>query len=535
MKTTTERKSRSVFFPLAFAITMRVVQSLYWVLRYGGNWVEGDTSRMTAAIQTILQNGRLISTAGRIYPSGFLHSAYGAFLSLIVNINVIEFQTWMFLPTAIGLTLLTFVFYRRILGNPVMAGAATVMLNLQGDLLFTTSRGSHEKLSFTLIFVSLLAMALATVRFSSARQRLALAPVYYLTTFALSTTNAFFASTFVAALILAFLTGSILIPHITSEQRLSMWLTYIATTSLIFIYVVVFVLYTPALSMVQTAGNLFERLRLFLFSLGEPPAAIYQAASQAWVFPQAWLVLRLFDVFLVAIATAGWLDLALYWRQRRKLSPEPMPIGHFWLLVLFPAFAIQNIGVIVSDITGSVTDIKNLQVRLVPLTAFAAAPLVAYALQRLFAALHTRRLWYRLATVSLAGAMVAFTGLALIKSTSEPLLSNNWLFYAPEEAAGVSWLNEHALLLSFHWGRRTPRVWTGPGNRLGPLWLNNYWEAAREHIPATANEPYRLVFLSPTVRMLTARRYQPLPSTMPALRIYDNGATQLYFKLPEAR
>jgi hypothetical protein len=529
MNTAVPTKTRNALLPLAFALAIRTVLGLYWIARYGGHWIEDDTSRVTACILGVLKSGRLVPTYSRVYANGFLYPAYGAFVSLIAGVQVTTFQAWMSLPVALALTILAFVFYRRLLGDPIAAGAAALMLNLQGDFLFTSSRGTHEKMVFMLVFTSLLAMALAISRVESWRWRLALASVYYLTMFALSTTNVFFGSTFAITLLLAFLIASVLARRILSGRQHSRWLIYLAAASLIFIYLVMFVLYSPARLMIVTAQDLSERQRLLFLSFSETPA-IYQAVSQDWIFPQAWLVLRAFDMFLIVAAAIGWLILIR--PAHRQDSPRivPAPSGRFWLLTLFPAFAVQNVLAAINDFTGSAMEIKNLQVRLVPLTVFAAAPLAAYAVLRIFARLRIQQRQRRLAVIVMAGAMILFGMMALVKSTSEPLLANTWMFYTVPESAGVGWLDQHALLLDSDLGRHSPQVWAGPSFRLGQVWLNEYWGEARHFVPVTSdlNEPHTIVVLSPTIRMEMARLQQPLPDVRSLLRVYDGGQVQIY-------
>jgi hypothetical protein len=438
---------------------------------------------------------------------------------------------WTFLPVAIMLTVLVFVFYRRMLNDPVLAAVATVTLNLQGDYLFTSSRGTHEKMIYTLVFVALLAMALAIARFGFLRWRVSLALIYYLAMFAINATNVFFGSTFTITLLLAFLIGVSLVRQLFWWPRRQMWLMYVAAASFILTYLVIFVIYPPARSMVVTAHNLSERLRLLFLSSSEPPA-IYNSVNQAWILPGIWLVLRIPDLFLVVMAAVGWLLLARHLRNWKSPPAGLTAVGCWWLLIMFPAFSAQNVFALISDITGPAGEINNLQVRLIPLTTFAAAPLSVYALSRLFVWVRSHQQWRRWATAGLVLTIVCFAGIALVKSTSEPLLSNAWMFYSPSEAVGVNWLHDHILLLDHETGRQTPRVWAGPDFRLGRLWLMNYWGPARHLVPVTSAEPYGYVLLSPVVRLHAARMEQPLPDVEPMGRVYDNGQVRIYHRGP---
>ena len=515
---------------LFFAVTVRIVTALYWIVRYGQHWLEDDTARITAGILAVFQSGQLAPESGRIYANGFLYPVYGTFLAHLADITIIDLQIWGFIPLTVALTVVIFVFYKRILNNPVAAAAATVMINLQADFIFTSSRGTHEKIVYMLVCVSLIAITFSTMKARAVSQRIAFATVYYLSAFALSTTNVFFASTFTVMMIAVFLTWYVLATYTNKNKRLAIQLAYIASVSFIFVYLITFIIYPPAINVALVGVDLVGRVGKFLLSY-QPQETVYQAADQAWIFPRAWLFLRLFDLSLMALAAFGWLDLARKVIKQRDGKGD-LPTKYFWLLSLFPAFAIQNFLALLSDLTGSASDISNLQIRLAPLTAFVAAPLAIHTLQQLWARRPRQQNQRRLATSSMALVMVVFLSMVLIKSTSEPMLSNTWLFYTPAEATGVSWLDEHIVLPFSEEVGSTSHVWAGSNFRVGRLWLNNYWNKTKGQIPVTSSstEPYQFIFLSSTIRQLAARQHKPLPNILPALRVYDNGDTRIYLE-----
>ena len=532
MKSILNRRYRKDWIALAFVVTVRLMLGAYWIVRYGENWVEDDTSRMTSSILGVLQGGGLIPASGRLYPNGFLYTVYVTFIALINNVHVIELQKWLFLPMAVILTLLIFILYRRLLSNTTLAAVATVLITLQGDFLYSTTRGTTEKVIYALVAISLLVLAISLNRFHSIRERVAIAIVYYLLIFALSTANVFFASSFTVMLFLVpiiWLTltyWKVLLPSRTK------WLIYISLISFIFIYLVVFVIYPPAHTVVFEAHNSVVRLRSFLFSFEETPA-IYRFAINSWIFPQAWKVLHAYDGFLILTAAFGWL---VFVRRliRDRGSRRSFDEGLFLLLGLFPAFAIQNAISLVSDVTGSQSDINNLQVRLIPLTAFAAAPLSAYALLMCFKRLKTKLIIFRMALATAILIISFFVGVSLVKSTLEPLLSNIGLFFTSPEKSSVGWLNSHMPLLSFNSGRGTPGVWAGADFRLGRLWLNDYWGAERQLVPVISDEdePYSYMLYSPEIRLYSSRLKRLMPDYRSAQKVYDNGDVQIYLKRP---
>ncbi len=518
---------------LAFALSVRLLLTLYWLARFGGYLNEGDTARTTTVIQTVLESGRLLPEGKPLYPYGFLYPAWVSTLAHFSGLDVLTLQQWLLPFLGLLLTLAAFALYLHLLGSPRWAACAVTFLNLQGDFLYTSQRGSHEKVDFLLIFLALTVIVLAAMRAKTLQERLGLALVYYLIILAENNQHVFFASTFTFTLLLAFLLWLIM----RRQQRLqviaSPWIIYVALMSLLFTFLVIFYWYPPARMLLYTSRDLLERIRLVLFSAAGPPAELYSTVSANWVLPGIWLWLRAFDVFLMLGAIVGWLRLARLFFRRDETADLSRAHSHFWLLLLFPPFFFQNAVMVISDITGSAGEINNLQIRLIPLTAFVAAPLAAYALSQWRPSAWLQR---NKAARSLAIALTTtlVLTLTLIKSTSEPLLANAWIFHTPAEEAAVAWLNQTIPHIPQEIGRRTPRVWAGPDFRLGNLWRQQFWPPENLLIPLS-DRTYTYVLLSPQVRLNTLRYHQPLPNILFANRIYTNGDAEVYYLPLEAR
>jgi hypothetical protein len=130
-----------------------------------------------------------------------------------------------------------------------------------------------------------------------------------------------------------------------------------------------------------------------------------------------------------------------------------------------------------------------------------------------------------------------FVFLALVKGTSEPLLSNTWLIYSPSESSGILWMDKYLPRVKFEYGRRTPVVWAGPDFRLGQLWLNNFWGPNLDLIPVTTKRDlgFTYLFISPGIRLLSERYHQTIPDLRSADVIYDNGDVRIYYNPPGVR
>lgn len=518
---------------LVFALGVRWLLTLYWLARFSGYLTEGDASRTTSVIRSVFQTGQLLPEGKPVYPYGFLYPAYVSALAHLTGLDVLTLQQWLLPFLGLLLTVVAFLLYLRLLGSPKWAACAVTFLNLQGDFLYTTQRGSHEKVDFILIFLALTIIVLAAIKATTLKERLALALAYYLIILAENSQHVFFASTFTFTLFLAFLLWLLMRRRQSLQVVASPWIIYVALMSMLFTFLMVFYWYPPARTLIYTSRDLLERIRLVLFSAAEPPAELYSMVSANWVLPGAWLWLRAFDIFLILAALFGWFRLARLFFHKDTATDLSRAPSHFWLLLLFPPFFLQNVIMVVSDITGSAGQINNLQIRLIPLTAFVAAPLAAYALTQWSPRgfLGQNKNARSLMLTALTTLVLLLT---LVKSVSEPLVANAWIFHTASERAAVAWLNRSVPYISEEVGRRTPRLWAGPDFRLGHLWRQEFWPPENLLIPVS-DQNYTYVFLSPQVRLNTLRYHQPLPNILKAHRIYTNGEAEIYYLPLEAR
>jgi hypothetical protein len=344
-----------------------------------------------------------------------------------------------------------------------------------------------------------------------------------------------FFAVFIAGLLTIFFVQGWHWREMITEAAGASWLLYVAIVSIVFVFIVIFVWYSPARSVVAVTGDITDRIRLFMVSPISEPGGLLKIVSASWVFPNAWLWLRIYDIVIMLTAGIGWIYLIWRLRSAAPSAVSPVGTGTSWLLILLPAFALQNMLFVLSDLTGSVGDINNLQIRLIPFTALVAVPTAVYTLIRFLSWLRTRRTAYKLVSIGLVIATALALVLGLIKGTSEPLLSNAWFFYAPAERSGVAWLNQAVPQFDFELGRRTPTVWTGHDFRIGRFWLEQFWGSSRNILPLTSslNTQYTYVFISPGVRMLSERYSQPIPDLQAAGLIYDNGVAKIYYRPQE--
>ena len=147
-----------VILVLIFALLI----STYFTVRNNFHWIEGDTAVLTSAIQTMDQENTLVPSE-YVYVHGY---AYQAFVLLIANVTglpILDIQT-ILLPF-IGMLILVpaaISFYYTISKDLMVSIAATMLILIQPDFLFAIFRGSHEKLDWPFLMISIVLLIEST-------------------------------------------------------------------------------------------------------------------------------------------------------------------------------------------------------------------------------------------------------------------------------------------------------------------------------------------------------------------------------------
>lgn len=526
---TPQNKYKSVI-PLTYVLAVRLLITYYWLIRYGGNWIEGDAARTTVTIQAVMESGKLIPIEHIFYRPGFLYQVFVSTLSFLSNTSVIDLQVWVLPLSGLLISLIAYAFFFQLLKDEQKAALAAILLNLQGDFFLTSIRGSHEKLDYVLIFTSLLVMALAMERFESMAERVILTISYYLLILAENTSNVFFAFTFTSTIIISFAVWHILSQGLRLKTYGATWLIYVSIMAIVFSFLMMFVWYPPASSILFIAKGFSERIRLFLLIPLERTDVLYNVVSSSWVYPNSWLYLRIYDIVLILVGSMGWI---LFANQFVRKNISKIEGAQIWLLILFPAFVIQNIVVIASDNTGVTNAMTNIQIRLIPLTIFATVPLAAEFLVWAYQSIKSSLIRIQISIGFSAVLLPLLVILTLLKLTSDPLISNIWFFYSPSENYSIAWLNEHIPHIPVDQGQHMPRAWVGTGSRLDVLWLNSYWGPDNSIIPVTkdpASSTY--VLIAPRIQLHAERYHIPTPDVSNTWLIYDNGEVKIYYRPP---
>ncbi|MDI6641736.1 MAG: hypothetical protein QME68_05440, partial [Elusimicrobiota bacterium] len=127
---------------------------LYFILRYAGRWMEGDTSRMTKFAQ-VVQDQATIFPTGLIYGNGPGHPTIMVMLSDLSGISVLTLQTYVLPIFGVVIAVLSYIAFLELTDSKKIALLSVFLLSLQPDFLFTTSRGTHEKFTYSMVLLSM--------------------------------------------------------------------------------------------------------------------------------------------------------------------------------------------------------------------------------------------------------------------------------------------------------------------------------------------------------------------------------------------
>jgi hypothetical protein len=496
-------------------LTYALLVGTYFIVRPWLNFAEQDSGVHATSIHAATAAASLTPSNGLTYGHGFLNVASSAVLLAFAGIDVAAAQQLVFPLFAALLVLPGWALFREVAGSRA-AGIGVLLLFSQPEFLFVVLRGSHERL---LRFLMLLALWLL-VRSFKVRETPRLYAIhvalFYACAFALIGANALFGVSFVAAVALAMVGAWVSGSSLSGVRRLASGgvaarLSAVTMALAGIAFMVVFYVY-PAASGGLREMTTVTRSAAALVLTTETGVDPYAQAVGGWVSQRAYLVLSFSDYLLMASSAVVWLWEGLWWAtgRRRARWSEARDRGYWLLWLLYGAFALQGVLAMVADRTGLLGG--NLQHRSFPSFAMVAIPLVA--------AFAARRLPRPAATVASTG-VAALAGLALLKATNEPALSNAWTLYTTPERRALEWIDRRH---EHQW------IWVGPRERLvaasgvviGPSRRGN-------QLDAFAPKPATRAFLVTDLLALESQRLRrPLPAGIADNRVYDSGSAQLY-------
>jgi hypothetical protein len=457
---------------------------------------------------------------------GFGYPIWAATLSWFSGVPVP--QLLQVLTPLIGnvfLGLFGFATFRRWLGSDKLGLVAAGVLFLVPELVFTVSRGNHEKLTVSLTLLASLAMLQSFVALfqKSWRSFAGWVSVYYLVAFTLASINVFFGSSFIVASTLVFMFGSLVLRLARAESAVmtGIWrrLLVLVTVSWLLVILVMWYVYPQAGSFLFLLKTVAEKLSLLFLSFNVESNP-YQEVGYDWASSGLYSLISSFRWLLLLGSFGVWLILL-----RQSLGRVgSAPLHQLLLLAIYGAFGFQMAIGIPVDLIGLAAG-SNLQVRLYTYFALFAAPVLVLGLTSLLEWLRSR--WPRTLLPLVFSLTVAFYSLiSLLKATLDPTVSNRWLFYSPTEVRAMAFWREQS---------SSEPIWVGTSGRLSFAQQVQFpsQEVRDDLYDIGPPDPGTAKLIQTRLESQSAANWSlSLPTGLLGHRVYDNGEAQIFHRLP---
>jgi hypothetical protein len=519
---TGERSLPAVALTLTFATALAA--AAFFVLRPAGYWSENDTVVLSDAITWMVRSQQLIPNPGFVYPHGYAYQAVATFLLAATGLPVSTFQQ-LLSPLLFPLLVapLAVATYRELCGGLRAGVLAAVLLLLEPEFLFVTLRSSHEKVSRSLMLLSLWLLA-RTLSAQGRRGYLVSVGLFAAAVYGVISSNVLFATSFVVGLASVLPAGWLLSrlwdrPTRHQADRLVVRLILPCACAVGLLWLFNAVIYPPARSDSSVYQEIFDKVTHLVHSATQEGAegSPYVIVQASWISRWAYLLVSLGNWLLIGGSFVYWLLDGWQWVVRRR-GPSSQVTWFLW--ILYSVFAAQVVAAVVVDFSGALA--QNLQYR-----AFQSFTLVAVAVlaRGLVLTIMHRPIWVRLPAAAFVAGLAV---LGAVKAANEPLLSNKWTFYTPQEMQALRWADTND---------RNAGIWTEADERL----MTGYQLGVTMDLPPTEREvngnqlddylpvPGDRDYVVSDVTRARAQRlgFVLLPSIV-QLRTYDNGSAQIY-------
>jgi hypothetical protein len=489
----------------------------YFVVRFEGRWAENDSAVFTKFIRMLSETGQLVPENEEPYPNGYAYQAISTFVIAITGLDVADLQQLIYPFLASLVVLPAWVLYRELTNSARGATLATVLLFTQPEFLFVILRSSHEKFTRTLLLLCLFLLARS---FSLSDRPWLFAThvsLFYLTAFAFIAGNNLLAHSFIFAVAMALFMGWGLErwrKHLRLHSTpLVQRLPYAVLICLGLVYIFTFYAYQPAQHDLLVIQGLADRIAALLLDVEAESTNAYAQVATGWLSLKVYFMVSIANWIILGASFLLWIRQGIRWVFLSHTPESPTS----WLLwLLYAAFAAQGGLSVLADASGALG--SNLQHRIFPSMSIIAVGVVGAALTK-----WRPRRFVRPIGLALTAGIGCIAVLSVMKATNEPLLSNKWTFYRPEELRALEWSNAH-LHKTEIWTELDERLAVAFSTRHGSSANGNAWYAS-ELNPTTRN-----LIITDVSRLRSARLARPLPIPPDAQRVYDNGQAQLYHR-----
>ena len=572
--TVTEHKSipvdRSTFDFLLLILLYGFLSHLYFSLRYSGLIADGDMGMITKTIQATQAHARIFTTYP--YSSGFGFQVVVTFLS---NITSLSIQQLLILPTGFLYVIIAYPLFIEVTKNKKIALLATFLLTLQPDLLFFTSRGSHEQFIFFLALMTFfILIRLISLKRDNKKFVLYLA-LLYMTVLSLTSFNKWFSAGIIISIIFATMIGFffskllgvsslaykkmsyIVIPCIpiyysicsyispllwvSQKNLISYWknklialhptlislsiVILIIIVSLFLLFIFFKALITGALKNLimrfseKIRSNKFYRMGIYAvtgFGLLTYVFGLYilSISSDLSFPPFIWMFLMLFNWIIFPLSLIMVFTIAWDFIRKKNLSSNSL---HFVFSFYISFFLLLLITIFLDRVIGTGVA-NNFELRIFPYFMLFAVALASMIILKWIHQLRTKR-WQLTGQTLFIILIIIWSINSLVKSTCDPSVSNRWIFYSKGEKIAMNWMESNL---------KKATIWAGPLRRIRAAFRynSNFDSLGNISFSNASNAKYYLI--SDIVQKSANKYKYSLPFLKNSNQIYDNDEVELY-------
>lgn len=526
-KDLSDSQSHKIF---ALILIYAIASHLYFIFRYGGHWLCSDTSVITRITSSVYDSGQIFAPGAQYYTHGFGYPVTASIHALIAGVPVQTYQQYLHPILGVIPILLAYPFFLRVTKSKKVALLSTFLLASIPEVLYETSRGTHATFTYTMIILSAYVLAVIVDSGIGFRKALRMWVILGLALFALISFNAIMATTFIFAIIIFFLIGSIFygrLKNFVVPSRL--FLGSILGVALLAL--MMYCIYPPAGGVfgfiTRTGGAIIQVVPDVVTpepaEVTPEPAEVtpeltvpssYQYVQEAWRSIPTYLFLTMANWIVGLLSLICW-GAAIYLLIIRRGECTP---AFLLVLSLYTGLGIVLATSLISDWIGGEAGM-NLELRVFPLLMIFGAPLAGVLVSTIIN--YTKREKLKVVSLTILSVLIVlFAVNAPLKATSEPSLSRHWNFYSITEESGVRWLNTNGESISM-WKGASPKGWA---NRLECLTIL----LACDNIHKASEEKANYMLVSDIIEGRSRVVNIPVPDISASSKIYAAGDVAIY-------
>jgi hypothetical protein len=498
-----------------------ILLSVYPLVRFRGRWGEADTFHNIRYTQNNLAEGTL-EPSGEFYVNGYGYQVFTLMIHFLGGLSLVEIQIFGSSLLMIWVLFPAWLLYRELTDSTTGATLAAIFLFVQPEFLFPLLRGTHEKFARGLMFLCLYFLVRSLRLKTKTAHAVGFIVAFYLSGYALITFNNLIATSFIFGLFLSILLSYLLLRKRSfvmlslGESSVLPRMVLVVISTLVLAFVFTFYLYPPAQTQLLIMKNIWERLSALFLQVEETATNPYSVIGYLWTSLPVYFLISLSNWVILIVSIWFWFRMGMRFLKSNERSGR----RELLLWSFYTAFAVQGAASILVDISGALS--SNLQHRFFPSFVMLAAPLVADNLLKIE---FKNKRWQNFVRATMLLMIGVLSILAVFKATTEPLVSNKWVFYLPAEMTTLDWADTKLT------GRE---LWTGFDERL--IAAKGIKDGGIQSDANLVRTPYvqdaSNMLVSDAIRLLSSRLRIPISVEFDDYLAYDNGQAEVYHQRP---